>query len=179
LEPGAEYYECNPIGLNRLIDVLAENRHCRTFVQASTSSVYGEIAIGDETGEINPISSHGISKMAAEKLIEVYSKLTNIDSRILRLFSVYGPNQRPDMAYSKIIESIRNNSGFHIYGSGEQFRSNTYIDDGIDMIVSAIQVNVCPKIINICGDETRSLLDVIAMIESIMKRKAKIRSFAI
>lgn len=86
MEPGAEYYECNPIGLNRLIDVLAENRHCRTFVQASTSSVYGEIAIGDETGEINPISSHGISKMAAEKLIEVYSKLTNIDSRILRLF---------------------------------------------------------------------------------------------
>lgn len=168
------YYDCNISALNRLLEY-AKYREVRKFVQASTSSVYGKVAVGDEDSELRPISPYGVSKLAAEKLILAYKESYNIETVILRYFSVYGPGQRPDMAYSKLIKAALSGSDFQIHGDGLQRRSNTYIDDVVDATIKASELSTNEVLFNVCGDETISLLDAISQIESIMGVKIRIK----
>lgn len=160
------YYECNLYALNRLLE-FTKHLELRSFVQASTSSVYGRSAVGNEDMNLSPISPYGISKLAAEKLSLAYLDRYGIPAKILRYFSVYGPGQRPDMAYAKIFDAINRGDVFHIYGDGTQRRSNTYIDDIVEAtVLSDISAGV-GSILNICGDECISLNDVISLIEEL------------
>lgn len=168
------YYECNISALNRLLE-FAKSREIRKFIQASTSSVYGRSAIGDESSDLRPISPYGVSKLAAEKLILAYQESCNIEPVILRYFSVYGPGQRPDMAYSKLIKAALSGGEFQIHGDGLQKRSNTYIDDVVDATIRAAEVSTNEALFNVCGDETISLLDAISQIESIIGVKIRIK----
>ena len=95
----APYYECNLTGLNRLLE-FTRIKKVNSFVQASTSSVYGKQAVGNEDQDLNPTSPYGVSKLAAEKLLLAYNDWYGTPVKILRYFSVYGPHQRPDMAYA-------------------------------------------------------------------------------
>ena len=99
------------------------------FVHASTSSVYGAQAVGNEELKLQPISTYGVTKLAAEQLITCYRDNFKLKTIIFRYFSIYGPNQRPDMAYSIIINSINKGREIKIFGDGNQTRSNTYISD--------------------------------------------------
>jgi len=168
----APYYECNISALNRLLEY-AKTLNLRSFVQASTSSVYGKNAIGDESQELKPTSPYGVSKLAAEKLLLAYMESFSTPVKILRYFSVYGPNQRPDMAYSKIIDCIINEREFTLYGDGEQQRSNTYIDDVIKATLLAESKALHGDIINICGNDTLSLNESIKIIEELLGKKMK------
>lgn len=162
------YYECNLHALNRLLEHFRYvNEPLESFVQASTSSVYGKLALGDESTPAAPTSPYGVSKLAAENLLLAYQEWFAIPVTILRYFSVYGPGQRPDMAYATIIDSILKNEVFTIHGDGEQRRSNTYIKDVIDATILAGSVSAPGAIINICGDQTYSLNEVIAKLEII------------
>jgi len=150
------YNECNLVAVSRLLEALKEFPAVH-LVHASTSSVYGQFATGDESTPLKPCSPYGVTKLAAENLIGAYRENFGISATILRYFSIFGPNQRPDMAYSKFIRQMISGEQIEIYGDGSQIRSNTFIDD----IVSATRLAAQPKhdgeILNICGDQSISL----------------------
>jgi UDP-glucose 4-epimerase len=130
--------------------------------------VYGEFANGDESPSTNPFSPYGVTKLAAENLITAYRNNFGISATILRYFSVFGPSQRPDMAYSKFIDSLLLNREIEIFGDGEQRRSNTFISD----VVEATKLSADPRfngeIFNICGDESITINEAIeALAESL------------
>jgi UDP-glucose 4-epimerase len=162
----APYYDCNLSALNRLLEY-SKTLNVKSFIQASTSSVYGSNAIGDESQETKPTSPYGVSKLAAENLLFAYREWFHVPIKILRYFSIYGPNQRPDMAYSKIINCLKEGTPFLVYGDGEQRRSNTYIDDVIEATVLAETKADAGDVMNICGNETVSLNRVIQILEEV------------
>ena len=160
----APYYDSNLSGLNRLLEFV-KTLSLNTFLQASTSSVYGKLAVGGEDQPLNPTSPYGVSKLAAEKLLLAYNEWFGTPIKILRYFSIFGPNQRPDMAYARIISALKQNMEFTVYGGGEQRRSNTYIDDVIDATLLAEKLAPVRSVLNICGDRTISLNEAIEILE--------------
>jgi UDP-glucose 4-epimerase len=160
----APYYDSNISGLNRLLE-FTKTLNLKSFIQASTSSVYGKLAIGSENQDLNPTSPYGVSKLAAEKLLLAYNDWFGTPVKILRYFSIYGPNQRPDMAYAKIIKALYDEGEFTVFGDGEQRRSNTFIDDIISATLLAEELAHPRSIINVCGDDTVSLNQAISIIE--------------
>jgi len=164
------YYSCNLFALNRFLEFLRPIP-LESFVHASTSSVYGKHAVGNELVETRPSSPYGVSKLAAEKLIQAYADNYGLPAKILRYFSVYGPGQRPDMAFAKIIRAISEQKVFEIHGDGFQSRSNTYVDDVVDATVRAEKSAQVGDILNICGDEQTTLNQAISLIESIMQKE--------
>ena len=166
------YYDCNLSALNRLLEY-SKTLNLKSFIQASTSSVYGKQAVGDEEQDLNPTSPYGVSKLAAEKLLFAYNEWFGLPVKILRYFSVYGPHQRPDMAYAKIIKALTEESEFTVFGDGEQRRSNTYIDDIVNATILAEERAPSRSILNICGDETISLNQAIAILENRTGKKLK------
>jgi UDP-glucuronate 4-epimerase len=166
----APYYDCNLSALNRILEY-SRRLDLKSFVHASTSSVYGKEAVGREDQNLNPTSPYGVSKLAAEKLLLAYQDWYGTPVKILRYFSVYGPYQRPDMAYAKIIQALFDDSVFQIQGDGEQRRSNTYVDDVLDATILADDLAQPRSILNICGDETVSLNQVIQILERLSGKK--------
>ena len=160
----APYYDSNISGLNRLLE-FTKTLNLKSFIQASTSSVYGKLALGSEDQDLNPTSPYGVSKLAAEKLLLAYNDWFGTPVKILRYFSIYGPNQRPDMAYAKIIKALYDEGEFTVFGDGEQRRSNTFIDDIISATLLAEELAPPRSIINVCGDDTVSLNQAISIIE--------------
>jgi len=116
------YQECNVVALERLLCAASAARVGR-FVQISTSSVYGENAVGDEQTATNPVSPYGATKLAAENLVHGYAAKFGLPGIVLRYFSVYGPRQRPDMGYHKFCEALLDGSPLVVYGDGGQTRS--------------------------------------------------------
>lgn len=165
----APYYECNLSALNRLLE-FAKSLELKSFVQASTSSVYGLLASGIEDQKLEPVSPYGISKLAAEKLLLAYHRWFGIPVKILRYFSVYGPGQRPDMAYARIIDAIFQRKNFVLHGDGKQVRSNTFIDDVISATLISEVKAPAGSIVNICGQETLTLNQSIQYIEELCGR---------
>lgn len=147
---------------------LAKQRRTERFIHISTSSVYGKHAIANEDSPLRPASPYGATKLAAEMLVSQQLGLAKIPYAILRLFSVYGPGQRPDMAYRRIMEALVAGRPFTIYGSGLQTRTNTYVEDVASAILKAIGLpsNVSPTM-NIGGNQQVSLLEAISTIEQI------------
>jgi UDP-glucose 4-epimerase len=168
----APYYDSNISGLNRLLE-FTKTLNLKSFIQASTSSVYGKLALGSEDQDLNPTSPYGVSKLAAEKLLLAYNDWFGTPVKILRYFSIYGPNQRPDMAYAKIIEALYDEREFTVYGDGEQRRSNTFIDDIISATLLAEELAPTRSIINVCGDDTVSLNQAISIIEKHSGKKLR------
>jgi len=164
------YISCNLIGLQRLAE-WACNSQIRGFIQASTSSVYGIKAESNEEAKTEPNSPYGVSKLAAEKLLLSYWNNFQLPVTILRYFSVYGPGQRPDMAYARIIDAIANMSPFVIYGDGKQSRTNTYVSDVVEATVLAMENSPPGSVYNIGGNQKVSLIQVIELIESLMQGK--------
>lgn len=101
------------------------------FVYASSSSVYGDAETfpTSETARPQPLSPYGVTKLAAEHLCELYRKAFDVPAVSLRLFTVYGPRQRPDMAFAKLIRASFRGEPFHLYGDGNQTRDFTYVGD--------------------------------------------------
>jgi nucleoside-diphosphate-sugar epimerase len=133
-------------------------------VVASTSSVYGVEAVGDEDRPTEPSSPYGITKLAAEKLVLAHVALHGLPATIIRYFSIYGPRQRPDMAYHRFIEAMLDGEAISVYGDGEQTRSNTYVDDAVDGTIRALERGAVGGIYNIGGGRTISLNEAIALI---------------
>ena len=115
---------------------------------------------------LEPSSPYGITKLAAEKLVLAHVALHGLPATIIRYFSIYGPRQRPDMAYHKFIEAMLDRRPITVYGDGEQTRSNTFIDDAVNGTMLALERGAVGGIYNIGGGRTISLKDAIALIAS-------------
>ena len=169
-----EYYSTNVIGTLNLLQISKEF-NIPKFVQASTSSVYGEneIPFKEDQNTDFAISPYASSKKAAENLCYTYHKLFNIDISVLRYFTVYGPAGRPDMSPFRFIRWIAEDEDVIVYGDGSQIRDFTYVDDIAEGTVAAINSSGF-QILNLGNDKPIKLIELINLIEKKLGKKARI-----
>lgn len=149
----------------------------KKLVFASSSSVYGNSPhqVFKETDAADcPISPYAASKRAAELLAYSYYTLYGFEVTCLRLFTVFGPRQRPEMAIRKFIEKIKAGQPIEIYGDGDSFRNYTYISDVVNAFIKAIEQKNAFDIFNIAGQESIKLHQLVALIEKQLNVKALI-----
>lgn len=165
------YATCNMTATQRLLEAARDNRVAHV-IHVSTSSVYGKEATETEDAPLQPFSPYGITKLAAEHLCRAFEANFGLPVTILRYFSVYGPRQRPDMAYHILIRALLRGEPFTMYGDGEQTRSNTYVRDCVRATMLAAQKRdaTLGQVMNIGGGEVVSLNEVIRRLERITGR---------
>ncbi|OGP89916.1 MAG: epimerase [Deltaproteobacteria bacterium RBG_16_47_11] len=147
------------------------------FIFASSSSVYGEnqrVPFTEEDLDIQPISPYGATKRAGELLSYSYHYLYGMNIACLRIFTAYGPRQRPEMAIHKFTRLIDRGEKIPIYGDGSSRRDYTYIDDLIDGILGVIRYHKGFDIYNLGESQTTSLKELIRLIEEAFDKKASI-----
>ena len=169
------YLSCNVTVTNNLIEYSKLNTINR-FVQASTSSVYGTFAIGDENSLLRPNSPYGVTKLAAENLLLAHAQNFLMPYCILRYFSVFGPHQRPDMAFSIFANLIDRDLEITIFGDGSQSRSNTYVDDvAITTIIAGFEPEFQNEIFNVCGNSELSVSEAVQIIANALNKVPKVK----
>lgn len=169
------YQSCNITATQRLLEAVKGSTTLKKFIYGSTSSVYGKFASGDESLPTKPVSPYGVTKLAGEHLCRSYLDAYSLPLVVLRFFSVYGPRQRPDMAYHIFIKALLRDEPITIHGDGQQVRGNTYISDCVEAIVRAVDAPIS-ETFNIGGGEMVSLIDVLAKLEAISGKKFQRRS---
>jgi nucleoside-diphosphate-sugar epimerase len=169
------YSSCNLVATQRLLDA-ARDTKLPQFIHISTSSVYGKEATQGEDAPLTPFSPYGITKLAAENLCRAYAANFGLPYTILRYFSVYGPRQRPDMAYHILIRNLLRGGSFTMFGDGEQTRSNTFVADCVRATMLAAEKRdvALGQVFNVGGGEIVTLNDVIRRLEQITGQTAKI-----
>jgi UDP-glucuronate 4-epimerase len=164
------YIDCNLLATANLIRACNPDRLSR-FFHISTSSVYGKNVTGNEDSLLSPISPYGVTKLAAETLIAAYSKANGLPYSIFRLFSVYGPRQRSDMAFNIFTRKLLAGEVIDIYGDGTQSRANTYVSDVVDGLISGIANSEHGEIYNLCGSEQATVMEVLEKLARITGRE--------
>lgn len=167
------YHRHNLIATHRLLEAVKGSTSLRRLIYASTSSVYGKYASGDESLPIRPSSPYGITKFAAEQLCRVHYEEFGIPVVVLRFFSVYGPRQRPEMGYYLFIDAILKGKPILLTGDGLQVRGNTYISDCVDAIVLSTQA-MPGETFNLGGGQMVTVIEVIRKLERITGKQAVI-----
>jgi nucleoside-diphosphate-sugar epimerase len=157
------YMTCNLLATQRLIEA-ALRAGIKKLVHVSTSSVYGGEAVGDESLPTRPVSPYGVTKLAAEHLVLAYFRSHGLPATILRYFSIYGPRQRPDMAYNLFIRRMLAGVPITVFGDGTQSRSNTYVADCVRGTILALHDAEIGEIYNIGGGTVITLNEAIAVI---------------
>ncbi len=169
-----DYFTNNILATQRLLE-FAENLPKKPFfVNIATSSIYGLEATFTENVPPKPASWYGVTKLAAEQLVLAKSREKKLQGTSFRLFSVYGPRERPDKLYTRLIDCGLNNKAFPLFeGSEKHLRSFTYVQDIVDGIVSAIgKETICNGEIFNLGTETESTTaQGIATVEEILQKK--------
>ena len=161
------YARHNIVGLQRLLEA-ARRAEVSHFVHASTSSVYGRTATCDESGVTRPISPYGATKLAGEHLVAAYHDDFGLPVTVLRYFSIYGPRQRPDMAYQIFLERLVRGLPITVYGDGLQSRSNTYVEDCVDATLLAVTHGRVGEIYNVGGGAVITLADAIEILGDLL-----------
>jgi len=167
----AVYARDNIIATQRLFEA-ASARGTRV-VWASTSSVYGD-AEGfptQESARPRPISPYGVTKLGCENLAAAYATSFALDHVAMRYFTVYGPRQRPDMAFTRLIRALASGTPFQVYGTGDQSRDVTYVADAVSATVAAMEKAPSGRIYNVGGGSETSLNEVIALCERLSGRR--------
>ncbi len=177
LEDPLGYYDVNVQGTLNLLE-LAKERGVRQFVFASSSSVYGlnpDVPWREDTSVPRPISPYGASKVAAELLGHTYSHLYGIRFIALRIFTVYGPRQRPDLAIHKFARLMLEGKPIPIYGDGSSLRDYTYVEDIVRGIRAAMEYSGSSwEAINLGSGRPISLLEMVRALEGALGVKAEL-----
>jgi nucleoside-diphosphate-sugar epimerase len=168
------YMTCNLLATQRLLDA-ARRVGIGLLIHASTSSVYGRDASGDETLPLRPISPYGVTKLAAEHLVRTYSETFGVPYTILRYYSVYGPRQRPDMGYHLFIDAILQGKPITLFGDGTQSRGNTYVADVAAANLAAMAHGPTGEAFNIGGGEEVTANQLIGKLETLIGRPAVVQ----
>jgi UDP-glucuronate 4-epimerase len=170
------YQDVNIRGTMVLLEACKENG-IQKFIFASSSSVYGEnqrVPFKEEDLDIQPISPYGATKRAGELLCYSYHHLYGMNIACLRIFTAYGPRQRPEMAIHKFTRLIDRGEKIPIYGDGSSRRDYTYIDDLVDGILGVTRYHKAFEVYNLGESQTTSLMELIKLIEGVFGKKANI-----
>jgi nucleoside-diphosphate-sugar epimerase len=170
------YTERNISSTQILLEAAKDAKHLKRLVFASTSSVYGDAETLPTHEGIcpAPVSPYGITKLAAERLCGLYQKNFGVPFVALRYFTVYGPRQRPDMAFHKFFKSILQDEAIPIYGDGLQTRDFTFISDAVAANLAAASVpEAVGEIFNIGGGSRVVLKEVLDTMEEIVGKPIK------
>jgi len=172
-----EYYDVNVLGTLNMLE-LARHLAVKGFVFASSSSVYGinpNVPWLEEDQPMMPISPYAATKTSGEMLGHVYAHQYGIRFIALRLFTVYGPRQRPDLAIHKFSALMRENKAIPVFGSGDSRRSYTFIGDCVKGVIAAVgYTGSMYEVINIGNPHTTSLIELIEALEAASGLKASI-----
>ena len=170
-----EYIKNNIYATQNLLEaVVTFNPNLKSFVNIATSSVYGIEATVNETVPAQPVSFYGTTKLAAEQLVLGLQRLGKLKACSIRLYSVFGPRERPEKLYTKLIENLYNNQPFPLFeGSVKHERSFTYVGDIVEGLVAIIgkDKEVDGEIINLGTDEINTTQEGINAVEEIMHKK--------
>ena len=172
-----EIYSANNIEATQLLLEAASGAPAlERFVYSSSSSVYGDRVPMPmrEDALPEPVSPYGVSKLAAEQLCYLYFTNFSIPTVSLRYFTVYGPRQRPDMAFHKFLRATIKDEPITVYGDGDQTRDFTFISDAVNANVLAATQGVPGRVYNIGGGSRVSVNDVLNMIERVAGRRPRV-----
>ena len=170
-----DYLNNNFVATQKLLEAVREK--VKLFVYISTSSVYGKNAIGSEHSEVKPTSIYGVTKLAAEQLIMANYRDKNFPACSLRIFSVYGPRERPEKLYMKLIKTMFDDKAFPLYDQSQyHLRSYTYVGDIVEGFIQVLKnKDKCiGEIINLGIEESNSTGEGIKIVEEIIGKKAKL-----
>jgi UDP-glucuronate 4-epimerase len=169
-----DYVRDNVIASQRLFDAAATTGV--RVVWASSSSVYGEAATfpTPEDTVPAPVSPYGVTKLTCERLAFAYQRAFGLEAIGMRLFTVYGPRQRPDMAFTRIANALAEGRPFELYGDGSQSRGFTYVADAVSALIAAMQRAPAGAVYNVGGGSEASMHDAIARFEQAADRKLQL-----
>jgi len=138
-------------------------------VWASSSSVYGDAERypTPEDAAPRPNNPYGITKLTCESLHDAYARVFGLEAVGLRYFTVYGPRQRPDMAFARIVEALASGGRFELFGNTS--RSFTYVGDVVEATIGALRAQ--PGVYNVGGGDEATMLEAIALLEEISGRR--------
>jgi UDP-glucuronate 4-epimerase len=165
--PGFDLYvRQNLLAMQRVLEAVA--RAGVRVVYASSSSVYGDAETypTPEDARPLPISPYGVTKLACEHLARAYGR-EGLDAVGLRYFVVYGPRQRPDMSFARIVAALAEGRTFEIYGDGRQSRGFTYVADAVEATIAAMEGARPGTIYNVGGGSEATLLEAIEIAERV------------
>ena len=170
------YTENNVEATQRLLEACV-GRPLQRFVYASSSSLYGDnVAIPmREDARPQPVSPYGVTKLAAEQLCYLYFVNHAVPTTSVRYFTVYGPRQRPDMAFNRFIKAALAGAPLTLYGDGEQTRDFTYVDDAVEATIAAGERGRPGKAYNIGGGSRVTVNEVLEIIGRLAGRPLDVR----
>jgi nucleoside-diphosphate-sugar epimerase len=171
-----QYVRDNMVATQRLLEALAAVP-IKRLVYAGSSSVYGdaEMLPTKESAVPRPVSSYGVTKLAAENLVQLYGRHFGLPVATLRFFTVYGPRQRPDMAISRFVQALAQGDEIEIHGDGEQTRDFTFIDDAVEAAVRSATADVVGEVLNVGGGSRSTICSVLAALEDITSTRVRRR----
>jgi UDP-glucose 4-epimerase len=169
-----DYTTWNVLSTQRMLEAMKGTG--ARMVYASSSSVYGETNLlpMKEEHRPQPMSPYGVTKLAAEHLAVLYHRNFGVPTVSLRYFTVYGPKQRPDMAFHKFIKAGIKGDPIPVYGDGEQTRDYTFVADAVEANLLAASKGTPGAVYNIGGGSRIALKDLLAKLEKVMGLKLNI-----
>jgi nucleoside-diphosphate-sugar epimerase len=172
----AGYTEHNILATQRLLEA-ARKAGVRRVIYASSSSVYGDTPDrpARENSLPSPVSPYGVTKLAAEHLCRLYTVEQSLPTIALRYFTVYGPRQRPDMAFHKFIKALLQDEPITVYGDGEQSRDFTYVADIVAANLAAMRAGQSGHVYNVGGGVNATVNEVLRLLEQVTGKQARVR----
>jgi UDP-glucuronate 4-epimerase len=165
------YLRRNVLATQRVFEAAADAGVRVVF--ASSSSVYGDAERYPTPEDVvpQPISPYGITKLACEQLAVAIERARGLQSVALRYFTVYGPRQRPDMAFTAMLEALARGETFRLFGDGSAARSFTYVGDAVAATIAAMERGRPGEIYNVGGGDEATMNEAIDLAERISGRK--------
>ena len=169
-----DYVDRNVRASARLFEAAA--RHGVRVVYASSSSIYGDAEQYPtaEDAVPRPIAPYGVTKLCVEHLAYAHRRASGLDAVGLRYFTVYGPRQRPDMAFTRLLEALATGATFRLFGDGSVSRSFTYVDDAVAGTIAAMEHGRPGELYNVGGGEEATMSEAIALAEQLSGRDLEI-----
>ena len=175
----SSYMDRNILTTQRILEFVRQVYPVDRFVYASSSSVYGNADRYPVTeGALpRPFSPYDVTKLAIEHLCGLYAENYGVPTVSLRYFTVYGPGQRPDMAFNRFIRAAQENSQITVNGDGTQIRDFTYVGDVVRAnIAAAFAPRLAPgRVFNVCGGSAVTLRTVLNTLQDIAGKPLRIK----
>ena len=164
------YLHDNVMATHKIAECAA--RRGLRLVFASSSSVYGDALAYPtrEDAQPAPVSPYGVTKLTCEHLLRAHSRNFGLEYVALRYFTVYGPRQRPDMAFARIVEALMAGTAFEVFGDGRQSRDFTFVQDAVAATTLAMRKGVPGAVYNVGGGGEATLRESVEILEELSGR---------